>query len=91
MKNNELLDLRRKIDSIDKNILCLLEKRIQIAKEIKKIKIKRGLCITDRKREREILENLKRQTKDKNLKKYLPKIYRIIFKISKEAQRSEKK
>jgi len=65
MKENELFDLRRKIDLIDKKILRLLEQRVKIAKEIIKIKIKRGLKITDRDREKEIIENLKKQPKTK--------------------------
>jgi chorismate mutase len=83
MKKDQLFDLRRKIDSIDKKILRLLEKRVEIAKKIIKTKIKRGLEITDRKREKEIIENLKKATKNKILKKYLSQIYKIVFKISK--------
>jgi chorismate mutase len=84
MRNNKLFGLRKKIDLIDKKILRLLEQRVQIAEKIIKIKIENGLSITDRKRENEIIENLIRQTKNKILKKYLPQIYKIIFKISKE-------
>ncbi len=75
---------RKQIDLIDKKILSLLEKRIKIAQEIIKIKIKKGLKITDKKREKEIIENLIRKTKNNILKKYLPAIYKLIFKISKE-------
>jgi chorismate mutase len=42
----------------------LLEERLKIAKEIIKIKIKRGLKITDK--EKEIIENLKKQPKTKS-------------------------
>jgi chorismate mutase len=42
----------------------LLEERLKITKEIIKIKIKRGLKITDK--EKEIIENLKKQPKTKS-------------------------
>jgi chorismate mutase len=84
MKNNKQLNLRRKIDLIDRKILKLLEQRIQIAEKIIKMKIKSGLNITDRKRENEIIKNLTKKTINKNLRKYLPQIYKIVFKIGKE-------
>jgi chorismate mutase len=48
------------------------------------MKIKSGLKVTDRKRENEIIKNLMKRTKNKILRKYVPSIYKIIFKISKE-------
>jgi chorismate mutase len=83
MERDQLFDLRRKIDSIDRKILRLLEDRLKIAKEIMNVKIKRGLKITDKKREKEIIENLKKTTKNGILKKYILQIYKIIFKMSK--------
>jgi len=84
MKNNKWLHLRRKIDLIDRKILDLLDQRRQIAEKIIKMKIKSGLKVTDRKRENEIIKSLMKRTKSKILRKYLPSIYKIIFKISKE-------
>ncbi|MFZ8848293.1 MAG: chorismate mutase [Minisyncoccia bacterium] len=83
-KENELKKLRKEIDKIDKKIVKLLEERLKIAEKIMKLKVKKGLNLTDKKREREIIENLTKQTNDLLLKKYLSQIYRIIFKISKE-------
>jgi chorismate mutase/prephenate dehydratase len=84
MKNNKWLHLRRKIDLIDRKILDLLDQRRRIAEKIIKMKIKSGLKVTDRKRENEIIKNLMKRTKNKILRKYVPSIYKIIFKISKE-------
>lgn len=83
-KENELKKLRKEIDKIDKKIVKLLEERLKIAEKIMKLKVKKGLNLTDKKREREIIENLTKKTNDLLLKKYLSQIYRIIFKISKE-------
>ena len=84
MKNNKWLHLRRKIDLIDRKILDLLDQRRQIAEKIIKMKIKSGLKVTDRKRENEIIKNLMKRSRNKTLRKYIPSIYKIIFKISKE-------
>jgi len=89
MEEDKISELRKRIDSVDRTILRLLEERLKIAREIMKIKIKKGLKITDRKRESEILKNLTKKTKNEILKKYLFQIYRIIFKMSK-MQRSNK-
>jgi chorismate mutase len=83
-KENELKKLRKEIDKIDKKIVKLLEERLKIAEKIMKLKVKKGLNLTDKKREKEIIGNLTKQTNDLLLKKYLPQIYQIIFKISKE-------
>jgi chorismate mutase len=84
MENKKIKELRKKIDFIDKKILQLLKERKKLAEKIIKIKIRKGIKITDKKREKEIIERLIKQTKDKILKKYIPSIYKIIFKISKE-------
>jgi chorismate mutase len=90
MKEDKISELRKRIDLLDRIILRLLEERLRLAKKIIKTKIKRGLEITDRKREKEIIENLKKATKNKILKKYLSQIYKIVFKISK-IQRSQRR
>jgi chorismate mutase len=87
MKNKKpktILKLRKEIDKIDGKILDLLNKRTVLTEKIMKIKRKTGMKITDKEREKEIIENLKKKTKNKILKKYLKPIYKIIFKISKE-------
>jgi len=91
MKNNKWLRLRRKIDLIDRKILKLLDQRWQIAEKIIKIKIKSGLKVIDRKRENEIIKILMKKTRNKTLRKYLPQIYKIIFKISKERYKNLQK
>lgn len=76
--------LRREIDKIDKKLIRVLEKRIRLSQKIIKRKIELGLPITDIKREKEILENLKNIAKDQAVKDSIPQIYELIFKISKE-------
>ncbi|NGX49676.1 MAG: hypothetical protein K940chlam5_01275 [Candidatus Anoxychlamydiales bacterium] len=71
-----LENLRNQIDEIDNQIIPLLEKRLKLAKEIKKYKKE----ITDFNREKNILDKIKSE--------YIKDIYKTIFKNSKELQRS---
>jgi len=70
-----LENFRKQIDKIDDKVILLLEKRLQIAKEIRKFKKK----TTDSKREKEILAKIKSE--------YIQDIYKTIFKNSKKIQK----
>lgn len=70
-----LYKLRNQIDKIDDKIIALLEKRLRIAKSIKKYKTKIG----DSKREKEILAKISSA--------YIQDIYKTIFKNSKKIQK----
>lgn len=52
-----LENLRREITEIDREIMKLFEKRMNIAKEIAKIKKQIGLDILDKDRELQVIEN----------------------------------
>jgi chorismate mutase / prephenate dehydratase len=58
-QENSLAEIRRRIDSIDDQILSLLQERIRCAKEIGRLKAKDDRPKWDPYREREILERLK--------------------------------
>ncbi|OCC14508.1 Chorismate mutase I [Dissulfuribacter thermophilus] len=61
MKDNEvkrLLELRKKIDEIDKELVSLLQKRLKVAKEIGAEKAKFSSQPLDVTREREVLKNI---------------------------------
>jgi len=70
-----LENLRKDIDEIDAQIIALLEKRLNIAKNI--IKFKKD--VTDTTRENEILTKIKSE--------YIKDIYKTIFENSKKVQR----
>ncbi|NGX32304.1 MAG: hypothetical protein K1060chlam4_00345 [Candidatus Anoxychlamydiales bacterium] len=71
-----LENLRNQIDELDNQIIPLLEKRLALAKEVRKYKKE----ITDFNREKNILDKIKSD--------YIKDIYKIIFKNSKKLQRS---
>lgn len=82
---NYQIDQKRKIiDKLDAKIIKLLNHRLQIAQYIINLKRKNGLSITSPQREKKIIDKLQKIAKNKNLKKAIPKIYKIIFSLSKK-------
>ena len=71
-----LEDIRDKIDTLDDQIILLLEKRFETIKRLKELKLKKQ--VEDSSREEEILKKIS--------SKYIQKIYLEIFKNSKELQ-----
>jgi chorismate mutase len=78
---------RIKIDSLDRKLLILLNKRLRIALKIKKVKKEMGKKIYDPKREKEILDRLKRKNKGPLKDGDLKKIFRMIMKVSRHSQK----
>ena len=70
----DLTEIRKEIDKLDDAIIPLLEKRLDLACQTKKLKT----CIVDKKREEEILRKIS--------SKYIQDIYRSIFHNSKKKQ-----
>ena len=56
-------DLRNRIDEVDEKILKLLEKRIELAKKIGKVKKENGMEVYDPEREGKVLGRLTSKTK----------------------------
>ncbi len=75
---DEISTLREKINKIDQKISILLKDRFSVIKTIGKIKKKKGLKISNKKREDEIISKL-----DNNFEK---KIFKKILAESKKAQ-----
>jgi chorismate mutase len=76
---------RKKINNIDSKILNLLKERFENSKKIGRIKKKKGMKVLDKKREKEIVKGLIEKS---NLnKKFIKKIYSIIFRESRRLQK----
>jgi len=84
MDVEELADLRKKIDKIDRTIIENLIKRFDVVKKIGKEKKKLKIGITDTEREKEIFENIFRISK--RYRNEINKIYRTIVKESKKLE-----
>lgn len=82
---NEIEILRKEVDQIDNQIVALLVKRLGVVKKIGDWKIENGKWKVDRKREMEVLENVKKHA-PKELYSSIETIYKTIIKVSKKIQ-----
>lgn len=82
----ELEGLRASIDDIDKRIIDLFEKRMEVSKSIAQVKKESGKAIFDAKRENDKIDSLKSILSDKENEKYVEDLYRHIFDYSKDVQ-----
>lgn len=87
-ENRELEKLREKIDFVDREIISLLEERINISIDIGILKKENSMAIFDKKREVEVLEKVHDAITNKNLEKYITDIYRSIIEQSKLVQKN---
>lgn len=77
----DLLQCRDDIDSIDKQILNLLEKRMDVAKDIAEYKLSHNQSITDTSREHIKLQKLREQAQTQGLPaSYISDLYKLIMK-----------
>jgi chorismate mutase/prephenate dehydratase len=82
-----LEDLRKQIDEADASIVKLVAERIRIAQEIGREKNRRKAQIEDREREKDVLENVRRIAREKDLNpEEIEGIYQQIVAISKRQQ-----
>ena len=84
--SKKLKQKRNEIDLIDQKLLTLLNQRLRIVLEIGKIKKEMGKKIYDPKREKEVLERLKRKNKGPLKEKDLKKIFTAIMKVGRQSQ-----
>ncbi len=82
--------LREKIDSIDDNILKLLEQRMQIVKKVGELKHKSGGSIYRPEREQEILERLKNRKTGIISNEAIEAVYLEIFAASRNLELPER-
>ncbi len=82
----ELVKKRFRIDYLDKQIVEYLIERFEIVQEIREIKKKNDLKISDRNREEDILAMISSICEDKYCES-VQEIYELIFKVSKDMQR----
>jgi len=83
----KILPLRRKIDEIDKQILCFLKERVEVSKSIGKMKREHGIPVRDYQRENEQYKYIMRRASRLRLNpQEVIAIYREIIAMSIHAQ-----
>ncbi len=79
-QSNNITKYRKKIDSIDANIIKQLSNRIEYAKKIQEIKKELKMSKEDKNREQQIIKRIKSLADSKNIPdESIDKIYKIIF------------
>jgi len=77
---------RKKIDKIDKKLIKLFEKRMDVVKSLGEYKKENNLEIIDIEREKEILKNRVMLTKKAEYKEYTLEFFESLMKVSKKLQ-----
>nr|WP_300004691.1 chorismate mutase [Tissierella sp.] len=82
-----LEDLRLEIDKIDKEMVTLFEKRMEIVSQVGLIKEKNKISVLDSKREERVVEKNISYLDNKELIGYLKEFYKTIMDLSKDYQK----
>jgi chorismate mutase/prephenate dehydratase len=77
---------RKQIDKIDKKIIKLFEKRMDVSKCVGEYKREKGIAIFDAEREMEIIKTRTSQIKNPEYKEYAKDFFENLMSISKEMQ-----
>ena len=83
---NELENLREKIDTIDKEMIALFEKRMDIVADIAAYKIKNNLPVLNQNREDIVISKVKAIVKNKDYTDSAIDFIKDIMEISKKFQ-----
>ena len=80
---DEITNLRNLIDSVDNQILELINSRVQLVKEIGKLKKEKGIEVIDKNREQQIFNSLLEQAKSKGLDEdTIKKVWKNLIDLS---------
>lgn len=83
----EYLDkLRNEIDIIDKNLVDLFEKRMEIVTEIARFKEENNIPVLNSRREDQVIEKSSDHLKNKELENYLRSFFINLMDLSKDYQ-----
>ena len=80
---------RAEIDAIDREIVALFERRMQVVVEVARIKKENGIAILDASREKEGIAKVQSYLKDATLKEELAEAYETLMKVSKDYQQKQ--
>ena len=78
---------RAEVDAIDREIVALFERRMQVVVEVAQIKKENGIAILDANREKEVIQKVQSYLKDATLKEELAEVYETLMKVSKDYQK----
>ena len=78
---DKINNLRKKIDVMDAGLVDLLNKRAELAYDVKKLKLANNMPILDSKRETRIHEMIRRKSKGLLKEEDLERIYKLLLEV----------
>ena len=82
-------ELRSRIDAIDRNMVHLLEERMQVVTRISELKAKHGIAVKDPGREKLVLENIRKNVRDEAFESYMLQVFEGIMASSRAYQEKQ--
>jgi len=79
-------ELRNRIDAIDRNMVHLVEERMQVVTRISELKAKHGIAVLDAEREKNVLQNIRRSVQDDAFEAYILQVFEGIMAASRGYQ-----
>ncbi len=83
---DDLAKLRKEIDLIDKDLIRLFEKRMNIVLKVAEYKRKNNIPILNKEREQDVINKNISHVENQDFKEPLGKILNYMMKVSKEIQ-----
>ena len=85
----DLSEIRAELDVLDRKMLELFEKRMDLSKGVAAYKKKNDVPILDIKREKQLLKDKAEKTENEEYKQYVHKFFSVLMDLSKELQEKE--
>ncbi|MFX0549313.1 chorismate mutase [Hathewaya histolytica] len=82
----DIKNIRREIDNIDKELVRLFEERLNLSLKVMEYKKERSLPILDKNREEQVIKQAKENLNDIKYEEYLEDFFTKLMEISKKVQ-----
>ena len=82
----ELTELRQELDRLDRELVALFERRMDVSREVARYKIAHGLPVLDRSREDQVIASRTAMLNDADLAPSLRALYDTILSLSRQEQ-----
>lgn len=82
----DIQELRQQLDQIDREIVALLEKRLDVSRDVARYKLARNLPVLDRAREAQVLDDRASLLREEEHREALRNIYQQIMAMSRAEQ-----
>ncbi len=82
----DLLEIRKELDILDREIVHLFEKRMSLVEDVARFKLNTGKAVLDSKREKEKLQVARSYVEDPKLKESITELFQEMMSMSRRKQ-----